>query len=144
MLDKHLLSFKIIFRCLQEIWSGSGVDELLHFLIAFLNFFFEKEGYYNTDFVGISFKKLRLIWWSWTELNVWWRTCYKSTSSIHSCLLYWKTLMADNLCFLTHSWSSMIFCFLTQFFVFFLSKKMDLVFLIDPLKLFQSSIDLED
>jgi len=44
-------------RDVIRFWSR----QIVAFLIVFLNSFFEKKGYYNTDFVGISFKKLRLI-----------------------------------------------------------------------------------
>ena len=69
-LSKYLLSSTITFRCFYNTWSGPEVDELLHFLIIFLNFFIEKDSYPELDFIGNLFNKLILIWWFCTKLNV--------------------------------------------------------------------------
>jgi len=56
ILDRYLLLSTTALRYLQETQSGLGVDELLHFAITFLNFFFKKVGHSKGSFKGISFK----------------------------------------------------------------------------------------
>jgi len=55
--SKHL-SFEIsALRCLQEIWSGLGVDKDEHLAIASLNSCFEKGGHRIWLACGVSFRK---------------------------------------------------------------------------------------
>jgi len=53
ILDRYLSSSTKTLKCFQETWLSSRVDELLYFLIIFLNLF-EKFSYFNKDFKGIS------------------------------------------------------------------------------------------
>jgi len=79
MLDRHLLLFITTLRYLQETQSGPRVDKLLYFLITFLNSSFD---YSNKDFKGISSNKHIFTWQFYTELNIWWSTYHKSSSSV--------------------------------------------------------------
>jgi len=56
ILIKHVLSLIIILRCFHKILFGPGVDELLHLVIAFLNFSVEKESQSIVVLVGLLFK----------------------------------------------------------------------------------------
>jgi len=67
MLDKHLLLSTTALRCLQETWSGPGVDKLLHFVIVFLNSSFKKVGHSKGGFESISSKSCKFTWWLCTE-----------------------------------------------------------------------------
>jgi len=60
ILDKHLLSSIIDLRYLQEIQFGPGMDVLLYFTIAFLNFFFEKIGHSKGGFERILSNSCKL------------------------------------------------------------------------------------
>ena len=52
------------------MWSGSGVDKLLHFLMLSLNSTLENIGYSERGFVRILLSKCKLSCQFWTELNV--------------------------------------------------------------------------
>ena len=54
ILNRHLSSSTTILRCLQEIQSGPGLDELLHFVITFLNSSFKKVSHSKGDFIQES------------------------------------------------------------------------------------------
>jgi len=61
ILKKHLLLSIIDLRYLQKIQSGPGMDVLLHFTIAFLNFFIkEKVGYSEGSFERILSNSCKL------------------------------------------------------------------------------------
>jgi len=51
---KQSLLLIICFRIFHEILSSSGADELLHLLMAFLNFSFEKGFHMEIGFEEIS------------------------------------------------------------------------------------------
>jgi len=59
---KHSVSLTTTLRYFHETLSESGVDELLHLLIALVNFSFKKESYINNSFNGSLSKILMLIW----------------------------------------------------------------------------------
>ena len=99
MLDRHLLLSITALRCLQKIWLDLEVDELLHFLITFLNSSFEKLGYSDKGFKGISSKMCKFTWWFCAELNVWCSTCHRSSSVMILNPLEWDrrtTLVLSN------------------------------------------------
>jgi len=58
MLQRHFSFLITVFRCFYEILSSLGINELLHFLIAFLNFSWEKRG---QDLVGFDRTSLRML-----------------------------------------------------------------------------------
>ena len=144
MLDRHLLLSITALRCLQKIWLDLEVDELLHFLITFLNSSFEKLGYSDKGFKGISSKMCKFTWWFCAELNVWCSTCHRSSSSVQGCLLYWRVSVAGSLHFLTQFMRSQGLLFLNVIYWIFSSKKVYFVFLTILLNFFQSSNDLKE
>jgi len=96
-LDIYLLSSTSILKYHQDMWLGSSVDELLHFLMTFLNSSLENGCHSNMYFIEISSSKYKLIWWSWTELNVWWSTYQRSLSSIYGHSLNYRASMTGSL-----------------------------------------------
>jgi len=81
--NRHLLLSIKNFKCHQDIWSNSKVDELLYFFMASLNLFLGKEGYSNINIIEISSSRLVLINRSWVELKVWYNAYYKSSNSTY-------------------------------------------------------------
>ena len=60
MLLRNLLLLITILRYFHDTLLGLGIDKLLHLVIAYLNSFFEKIGYFNIDFKEILFKIFKL------------------------------------------------------------------------------------
>ena len=50
---RYLLSETKFLICIHTKWSGSGVDELLYFLMVSLNSSFEKEGHSAWGYDGV-------------------------------------------------------------------------------------------
>jgi len=94
---KHIKSLTTTLKYFHETLSRSGVDEILHLLMALMNFLFEKRDHVNDSFNKILFKMFILIWQFWATLNIWWRACYRLLISIHGWLLYCKALIASNI-----------------------------------------------
>ena len=69
MLLRHLSSLTTALRCFQKMWSGLGIDKLLHLLIVILNSSLEKKDYVMIGFNKSLSKKSRLICQFYTELN---------------------------------------------------------------------------
>jgi len=67
----HLLLVTIILKWLYDMWSGSGVDKLLHCLIVLINSTLAKDSHSDKDLNRTSSSKCKLIYWSWAELKVW-------------------------------------------------------------------------
>ena len=80
MLRRHLLSSIMTFMCFYEIWSSSGENKLLYLLMVFLNSFLEKCSHYIVGFNRVLSNRLGFIWWFCTELNIWYKVCYKLLS----------------------------------------------------------------
>ena len=144
MLRRHLSSLMTFFRCFHKTQSNPRVDELLHLLMVFLNSFLEKSSYSIVGFDGISSNRLGLIWQFCAKLNVWCNAYHRSLISIQSWLLYCSAFIAGNLCFLTQFMSSHSLQFFKVISWILSLKNKCLVFLITSLKIFQSSIILED
>ena len=100
---KYAASSTILLKCFYNNLSGSGVDKLLHFVIALINSSSENKLYFVTFLLGISSSKSESIWWFCTILKDRWRACHKLLSSIYSQPLYWIASIAGSLCFLTQS-----------------------------------------
>jgi len=71
----HLLSVIKNLRWFHNKWSGSGVDELLHFVIVLVNSVLEKDSHLGWGLDGILSSNCKLIWWFWAKLKVWKRAC---------------------------------------------------------------------
>ena len=70
ILNRYLSLFTTTLRYLQETQLDSGMDELLHFLIVFLNFSFEKFGHSDKGSKEILFNKCIFTWWFCAKLNI--------------------------------------------------------------------------
>ena len=64
----YLSSLIIVFKWLQEIWLGPGVDKLSHLLIALINSTLVKWGYSMFGCNGTSSKSQRFIGLFWAIL----------------------------------------------------------------------------
>ena len=71
----YLLFITRILRWCHKIQSGPGVDELLQFFIASVNFTLENGSYSGGDFKEISSNNCTFIFWFWAELKVWYGAC---------------------------------------------------------------------
>jgi len=58
---KHLSFVISDLRCLQEMWSGPGVDEDEHLAIVSLNSYFKNGDHRIWSACGISFRKVAFI-----------------------------------------------------------------------------------
>ena len=143
-LDIYLSSSTSTLICHQDMWSDPSVDEMLYFLMVSLNFSLENKDHSNIDFIGTLSSKCTLIWQSWAELNVWWSACQRSSSLIYRHLLNYRASIASSLHFLIQFMRSQGLLFFDTISWILSSKKNLLVFLIKPLKSFQSTKDLEE
>jgi len=62
MLMRYLLSETSFLICNYDKWSGSGVDELLYFLMVSLNSSFEKGDHSAWGYDGILLRNNALTW----------------------------------------------------------------------------------
>jgi len=98
---RYAASLIIFLRCLYNNLSSLGVDKLLYFIIALINFSSKNGLHFITFLLGTSSSRSKSIWQFCTALKDKWRACHKLSSSIHSQLLYWIASMAGSLHFLT-------------------------------------------
>ena len=80
-------------RCLQEIWSGPGVDKDEHLAIASLNSCFEKRGYRIWSACGVLFRKDAFMGWFSAELYDECRACHRSGRVLHD----WPSYRMDSI-----------------------------------------------
>ena len=144
MLRRHLLSFMMAFRCFYETWSSPEVDELSYLLMVLLNSFLEKGSHSMVGFNRISSNRLGLIQQFWAKLNVWYNICHRSLILMQECLLYCNTSIVGILHFLIQFMRFQGFWFFDAISWILSLKNKCLVFLMTFLKIFQSSIILED
>ena len=112
--------------------------------MVFLNSSLEKGSYSMINFNRISSKRLRSIWWFYTELNIRCKACQKLSSSMQGCPLYCNASIASNLNFLTQFMKFQSLLFFDVISWILLPKNRCLVFLMTSLKTFQSSSVLGD
>lgn len=92
------------------------------FLITSLNSTLENGDHSEQGLAGTLLSNCELIWWFWAELNILWSACQRSSSLIYSCLLYWRTLIANKLYFLIQFIKSQDFLFFEAISWIFSSK----------------------
>ena len=126
------------------MWSGPGIDKLLHFLIVLVNFTLEKDSYLDKSFDRTSLSKHKLICWSWAELKVWWKACQKSFNSMYRFSLNWMVFVAGNLHFLIQFIRFQGLLFLDMISWIFSSKNDLFILLTISLNIFQSKLDLNE
>ena len=66
---KYAASLTILLRCFYNNLSGSGINELLYFMIALINSSSENKLYLVTFLLEISSSKFESIWWFCTVLK---------------------------------------------------------------------------
>jgi len=106
MAIRFLRNVTSLIYLLKYLLFSSGVNRLLHLLMALMNFFSEKGLLFVTGLLETSSSKSKLIWQFWAVLKDMWKACHKSSSSIHGWPLYWIALMARSFHFLTQFISS--------------------------------------
>ena len=106
MLQRHLSCLRIDLRWFQDNLSGSGVDELLQLLIAYLNSSLENSVQKVDDLSPISSRTSMLIYRWRVVLKVEWRVFQRLLRVRHGWLLYLIASIAGNLHLLTYLISS--------------------------------------
>jgi len=117
---------------------------LLHLLIAFLNSSLAKGSHCIVGLNGVLSNRLGFIWWFYAKLNVWYKVYHKLLSSIQRYPLYYNVSIVGIFIFITQFMKSQGLLFFNIISWILLLKNKCLIFLTTPLKIFQSSIILDD